>query len=325
MKPTKKRNPLPIHAYSCNVSEIEEFLRHKSIDRGLAILTLSAYSSDLLNAHRFCTKHHGIPLRNASTEMLEDYLKHLNKLRRQATSVRRHLSALKQFYEFLQREQSLAVNPMDRIEFPQTPKRLPKSLTAGEIDALFQTTLVNTAKEPDSYLPLRDQTMLMLMYASGLRVSELCSLKLVDLDLRSQILKITGKGSKTRLVPFSQSLVTLLKSYLNMRKIFLNDHADSEYVFLNYQGTRLSRQTFWKTLKTLAIQSHISSELSPHRLRHSFASHLLESGLSLRSLQILLGHADISTTEIYTHVRKSTLMKSYQEAHPREAVKGSRK
>ncbi len=312
-------NPPPTqdqNAPKCGL--ISEFLQHKALDRGLSPLTLKAYDSDLISAAQFMKSQFNADLEEATPEQLETYLLHLNQVHRRPTSVRRGLSALKQFFEFLQREHALSLNPLERIEFPQTPKRLPKTLTREEIEALFEAAEKQVDPNQPQFLPLRDQTMLMLLYATGLRVSELCGLKKLDLDPTTRLIKVLGKGNKARMVPYASSLDVLMRRYIEVRAEFMGAHHGSEFLFVNYQGTKISRQTFWKTLQKLALLAHIRSEISPHSLRHSFASHLLEAGLSLRSVQTLLGHSDISTTEIYTHVRKAQLQDTYQKAHPRE-------
>ncbi|MBW1732268.1 MAG: site-specific tyrosine recombinase XerD, partial [Deltaproteobacteria bacterium] len=245
----------------------------------------------------------------------EDVLKYVMAISRYMAprSVARNLSAIKSFFRFLASEGEISVNPARLVDSPRIPRTLPDTMTVAEVERLLE----NVA--PTSPLGLRDRAMLELMYGTGVRVSELVSLKLLDIYLEAGFVRVFGKGSKERLVPFGGKAEKALRDYLRegRPKIFSQKRTDSPYLFLNARGRPLTRQGFWKILKRYAAKAGLSRRITPHSLRHSFASHLLEGGADLRSVQAMLGHADISTTQIYTHVTRERLRQVHEACHPR--------
>jgi integrase/recombinase XerD len=290
---------------------LEQFLQHLVVERGLAPLTVEAYATDLKGLAVF--------LRAAGQEhwsavVLEDLQRYLADLEQQGVGPRsraRKLSAVRQFFRFLLRENLTSANPLEWLDAPKLPKGLPKVLGLEEVERLL------AAPDPTTPLGQRDDAMLELLYATGLRVSELVGLTVPQLDLRRGVVRVLGKGSKERLVPMVFQAVEKLQIYLQHIRPVLLKNQKSQRLFLNRSGTGLSRQGFWKILKGYARQAGLPPTLSPHTLRHSFATHLLWHGADLRALQLMLGHADISTTQIYTHLHTARLQEIHQQAHPR--------
>jgi len=228
-----------------------------------------------------------------------------------ATSANSRLAVLKRFYQLALRQNKVSADPCLKMKSAKQPPRFPKTLSEGQVDALLAAPDVNTP------LGLRDRTMLELMYASGLRVSELVLLKTIELGMNEGVLRITGKGSKTRLVPFGEEARAWIERYLKEgRPAILNGQMD-DALFVTARGGPMTRQMFWMLIKKYAVKAQINAPLSPHTLRHAFATHLLNHGADLRVVQLLLGHADISTTQIYTHVARERLKKLHAEHHPR--------
>jgi integrase/recombinase XerD len=217
---------------------------------------------------------------------------------------------LRQFFRFLEREEQVAVNPLELLDSPRLPRKLPQVLGEKEVAALL------AAPDPTTPQGRRDGALLEVLYATGLRVSELVGLTLKQVDLRRGVVRPLGKGSKERVVPMVAQAVAKLQDYLAQGRPQLLKGRDSPYIFINHRGRRLSRQGFWKILKQYALKAGVRG-LSPHTLRHSFATHLLSRGANLRVLQLLLGHADLATTQIYTHLDAARLREVYQKAHPR--------
>jgi integrase/recombinase XerD len=232
--------------------------------------------------------------------------KHLAK-----TSLGRNLSALRTFFRFLVNEGLMPANPARFIEGPKMPRRLPEVLSVDEVSRLIERP------DPKTALGLRDRALLELLYATGLRVSEITGLKPFQLHLEAGFLRTMGKGAKERAVPMGERAADAVKEYLIHGRPLLAGTRGSPYLFLNSRGSRLSRQGFWKIIKRYGISAGIRKEISPHKMRHSFASHLLEGGADLRSVQLMLGHADISTTQIYTHVARKHLKEIHKKYHPR--------
>jgi integrase/recombinase XerD len=241
---------------------------------------------------------------------LKDYLAALEARGLAARSRARKLSALRQFFRFLEREEAVAANPAELLDSPRLPRRLPKVLGEPEVEALL------AAPNPATPAGQRDGALLEVLYATGLRVSELVGLTLKQLDLRRGVVRPLGKGSKERVVPMVAPAVEKLQLYLSQGRPRLLQGRQSPYVFLNRRGGKLSRQGFWKILKNYARELGVR-DLSPHTLRHSFATHLLSRGANLRVLQLLLGHADLATTQIYTHLDAARLKEIHRKAHPR--------
>jgi integrase/recombinase XerD len=287
----------------------DQFIYHLRVERGLAENTIEAYSSDLRRFLEFVKGKQVSPIR-AGQEDITDYLSSLDGVL-SARSIARNLSAIKMFYRFLISEGKMAQSPARLLETPRLPSRLPGVLSRQEVDLLLS--------QPDSShsLGLRDRAMLELLYATGLRVSELVGLRISGVNLEAGYVRTLGKGSKERIIPIGREATESMKAYLfSSRPEFLKKR-NSPYVFLNLRGRPLTRQGFWKIIKKYAARAGIKKEITPHSVRHSFASHLLEGGADLRSVQVMLGHEDISTTQIYTHVTRERLKQIHEKYHPR--------
>jgi len=285
--------------------EIELFTNYLLIDKKYSSNTIESYKRDLIKFNIFCNK----TINNISEKDIKNYLKYLTDNKESKTSIARNISTLRSYYKFLMIEKIVNNNIMENIEFPKLDKKLPNTLDEEDIDKLLDIKLTDE-------FSIRNKAMIELMYATGLRVSELVNIKIHDIDLDMALVKTMGKGSKERIVPIGDYALYYLKNYLlnyrsNMLKREYND-----YLFLNNHGKQMTRQGFFKILKKLAIEQGIDKEFSPHTLRHSFATHLLNHGADLRSIQELLGHSDISTTQIYTHLSNEKLRESYDEFHP---------
>jgi integrase/recombinase XerD len=291
---------------------LNQFYQHLAAERGLAPLTVAAYAGDLQDFWGFVESRGLIQWGAVSLAHLQEYLAALEGRGLSARSRARKLSALRQFYRFLQREEKVwsTVNPVELLDSPRLPRRLPKVLAEGEVVALL------AGPDPATPKGQRDAALLELLYATGLRVSELVGLTLKQLDLRRGVVRPMGKGSKERVVPMVAKAVEKLELYLAQGRPRLLKGRQSQHLFVNRRGGPLTRQGFWKILKDYARKQGVPS-LSPHTLRHSMATHLLSRGANLRVIQLLLGHADLATTQIYTHVDAARLKKAHQKAHPR--------
>jgi len=293
-------------------TELNQFYQHLSAERGLAPLTVAAYAGDLQDFWEFAESRGLSQWGAVSLAQLQEYLAALEGRGLSARSRARKLSALRQFYRFLQREEKVLsqANPVELVDSPRLPRRLPRVLGEGEVVALL------AGPDPATPKGQRDAALLEVLYATGLRVSELVGLTLKQLDLRRGVVRPLGKGSKERVVPMVAKAVEKLELYLAQGRPRLLKGRQSQYLFVNRQGGPLTRQGFWKILKDYARKQGVA-DLSPHTLRHSMATHLLSRGANLRVLQLLLGHADLATTQIYTHVDAARLKKAHQKAHPR--------
>lgn len=289
---------------------LEQFYHHLQVERGLAPLTLESYASDLQDFREYLHRQGRTGWEEVTLADLQSYLAELEARGLAATSRARRLSALRQFFRFLQQEEQVAANPVELLDSPRLPLKLPKVLGEREVEALL------AAVDPSTPLGLRDAALLEVLYATGLRVSELVGLTLKQVDLRRGVVRPLGKGRKERLVPMVPQAVEKLRLYLAEGRPRLLRGRDSPYLFLNRRGGRLTRQGFWKILRTYARKANVR-QLSPHVLRHSFATHLLSRGANLRVLQLLLGHADLATTQIYTHLEADRLKAAHRKAHPR--------
>jgi integrase/recombinase XerD len=290
---------------------LDAYLDHLRVERGLARNTLEAYGRDLTEYIQWVDTTLGRPLREVRDEDLRFYFLGRKQGGMSARSLRRKASSLRGLHRFLLKEGYMKEDPTELLEAPRLGTPLPKDLTLDEVDRLL------AQPDPAEPLGLRNQAMLELLYATGLRVSELLSLRLQDLNLEVGYVVAYGKGKKERLVPVGEVALEKLKEYLSGVRPSLAKSVRSPHVFLNRSGKALSRQGFWKLLHRYALQAGISSPVTPHVLRHSFATHLLERGADLRSVQLMLGHASISTTQIYTHLNRERLKQIYQRHHPR--------
>jgi integrase/recombinase XerD len=289
---------------------LNQFYQHLTAERGLAPLTVSAYAGDLQDFWQFAESRGLAEWGAVSLVDLQDYLAALEGRGLSARSRARKLSALRQFFRFLQREEQVKANPVELLDSPRLPQRLPKVLGEDEVAVLLN------GPDPATPLGQRDAALLELLYATGLRVSELVGLTLKQLDLRRGVVRPLGKGSKERVVPMVAAAVEKIELYLAQSRAQLLKGRPSPYLFINRRGGKLSRQGFWKILKHYAAKVGMAS-LSPHTLRHSMATHLLSRGANLRVIQLLLGHADLATTQIYTHLDAARLKKAHEKAHPR--------
>ena len=285
------------------------FLDFCRIEKGLAANTLAAYGLDLARFSAFAQGQGGDRL--PDTEGVRRYVDTLYAAGLQGRSVARHLITLRNLYGFLLREGLIGTDPTAVLVLPRQWKNLPKYLNLEEINRLTETP--DTARATG----LRNRAMLELLYAAGLRVSELCQIEISDFNGDLGVVRVMGKGGKQRLVPFGETALEAVNAWLANGRFSLLRGRASPYLFVTARGTRLTRQGFWKALAQCGKKAGIFRQLSPHVLRHSFATHLLEGGADLRAVQTMLGHADISTTEIYTHVARSRLRKTVEEHHPR--------
>lgn len=289
---------------------VEDFLQHLAVERGLSKNTALAYGRDLVKFARFL-KLKGRTPRQVRQGEVDGFARRLAEEGLQARSIRRALNAVRTFYRFLLREQVVAEDPTAAVRAPRTTRSLPRFLTLEEVDRLLAAPDVSTS------LGYRDAAMLEVLYATGLRVSELVSLRSRDLNLEGGFLRCVGKGSKERLVPMGRKAAARLRDYLGRARPGLLRHGNHPALFVNSRGGAMTRQGFWKILRNYGRRLGLRGRLSPHVLRHSFATHLLERGADLRSVQMMLGHADISTTQIYTHVNRERLRRIYRDFHPR--------
>jgi integrase/recombinase XerD len=300
------------------------FLDSRRIDRGAAARTIEAYARDLDQFALALPKGAETALASVDSDDLHRFLKRLHAEKAKPASVARKISALRQFFRFGMLELSLETNPADQLRTPAQPKRLPKFLTHESIQKLL-AAVATGLPYPESIreaLVLRDRAMVVLLYATGLRVSELVGLAEHQVDLSLSYVRVRGKGGKERIVPFADAAREAIEAYLARGRPALvaeklRHGSTVEALFVSRRGDGLTRQSFWSTLKDLAVLAGIDEEISPHRLRHSFATHLLQAGMNLRSLQALLGHADLSTTQIYTHVTPEHLKELHKKYHPR--------
>jgi integrase/recombinase XerD len=288
--------------------EIDAYLQHLTVIRGLAEKTVEAYGSDLLFFRDFLTELGG-SLDRVDEHTLFLYLVHLRRKGLKNTSLARNLSSLRGFFDHLVQERVLTASPAALLDSPKLARKLPDVLSRDEVTALLQ--------RPDTgdRLGFRDRTMLELLYACGLRVSELVSMTAAWFDAQAGLLRVLGKGSKERYVPLHDGAVTFLLDYLRHWRPLFGPKCDE--VFLNRSGLGLSRQGAWKMIRRYALEAGITRKVSPHTLRHSFATHLLEGGADLRTVQILLGHSDIMATEIYPHVQSARMIALHRKFHPR--------
>jgi integrase/recombinase XerD len=288
---------------------IDLFLDALWMERGLSQNTLSAYRSDL---YKFLIwlEAENIEVDQAQPNNILSYLALSGK--KSTRTVARNLSSLRRLYEYLCREERIKINPVDNIDAPRLGRNLPKSLTENEVELLLEAPNVKQV------LGLRDKSMLEILYATGLRVSELVTLTLHQINLRQGVIRVTGKGNKERLIPLGEISTQWLDQYLSSaRSEILKDKFVTDVLFPSRRGKTMTRQTFWYMVKRYSAIAGIKKSISPHILRHAFATHLINHGADLRVVQMLLGHSDISTTQIYTHVARERLKELHAEHHPR--------
>ena len=284
---------------------LRSFLDSLYIEKGLSKNTVSSYKNDISSFSSWCDKEHLDRLKITDLN-LNNYISTLFSIGLKSSSINRKISSIKHFYLFLLKKKVIKNSPADEITTPKQEKYLPTSMSEDEVESLLGS--------PKSSIKIerRDKAMIEILYATGMRISELVNLKLTDIDFNRSVLKVFGKGSKERLVPYGEKAAEALRIYLEDRK-----KLDSKDVFLSNRGTRITRGAFWQRIKIYIKRENLKSSISPHTLRHAFATHLLNRGADLRSVQILLGHSDLSTTQIYTHIAKKRLSEILKKHHPR--------
>lgn len=318
---------------------IDSFIFHLKVERGLSQNTLDAYSRDLRQFTQYCSDRRSnsghpsasknsaknsseapdepLPIEVSGIDALEisGFMSEMLDAGNKTRTVARKLSSIRSFFKYLRRTEVLQVNPASKVDAPKFGRRVPRVLSLEEVEKLLSA--------PDRLSPegVRDHAMLHTLYATGLRVTELCELIQREVDLRAGYLRVIGKGNKQRIVPLGELAVDALEEYVaHTRAKLLANHGGpgcTPYLFVTRRGSCMTRQAFWKNIKRYALKADIDTPISPHKLRHSFATHLLERGADLRIVQTLLGHSDINTTQIYTHVAQERLKKIYEEHHPR--------
>ena len=290
---------------------VSSFLDHAIVNRGLAQLTIESYSTDLRDLTLFLKSRSVLSPTKVQKEHILLFLELLNRQGLTPRTRARKLSCLKGFFRFLIETDQIAENPCEFIETPRLPKRIPEYLDQREVEILISSADVSTPEGA------RDDTMIELLYGTGLRVSELVGLETYRVDLEIGCVTVMGKGSKERVVPIGLTASSKIMAYCDNVRPRIIGPRRSEYLFVTRKGGPMTRQAFWKIIKKTARNAGITKQISPHTLRHSFATHLVQNEADLRSVQLMLGHADISTTEIYTHVAKTRLKDVHKKAHPR--------
>lgn len=292
-------------------NEIEDFINFVAFEKRLSKNTIISYKEDLLKYEEYMKKQLISDVNKISTSNIEKYLIYLNNYEYTITSIARKLTTIKAFHNYLYQRGITKNNVAEAIDRPKIKKALPKVLTVEQVDALLDIKCTTA-------FDYRNKAMLELLYATGLRISELLSLKLNDVDMENCVVRCLGKGNKERIVPIGEYVLFYLTKYLEQRPK-LSKNKRSEYLFLNSLGGKLSRFSFFKLIKRLLQEKNINADVSPHTLRHSFATHMLEYGADLRTIQELLGHSDIATTKIYTHISNNKIKEEYNKYHPRSS------
>lgn len=299
-----KRNGSDVMKYHVTDLDAIDFLNYLLIDRKYSENTIISYDLQLKELEQTVQKS----LRSLTKQDISQFLKQI-KTTHNTRSIAHFMTVFRSFYKFLEIEEVIEQNPMDDMELPKLPKSLPKVLSKEEVELLLDVPLTNAYQ-------YRNKAMLELMYASGLRISELISLGVHDVNLEMQTVRVFGKGSKERIVPIGDYATYYLQLYMEEYRPILLKRKETDVLFLSSRGDQMSRQAFFKIIKQLGSQKQIKTDFSPHTLRHSFATHLLENGADLRSIQELLGHSDLSTTQIYTHISNQQLKENYTKFHP---------
>jgi integrase/recombinase XerD len=293
------------------MTELDNFLTHLTIERGVSANSYDAYQRDLNAYVRHLNKRQVLSLREASYKDIQGFIASMRRRGLAPSSIARNLSAVRMFHRFLLSEGLAQTDPTLHVQAPKQPKRLPSVMNREEILRLLE--------QPDHTTPLglRDRAILEFMYATGLRASELLTFRRPDLMFDVNLARIFGKGSKERLVPVGQHALRMIRSYLETVRPMISTIGSEEILFLNARGRQLSRMGLWKIMRTYVELAGIDKHVSPHTMRHSFATHLLEGGADLRAVQEMLGHVDISTTQIYTHIDREYLRDVHRKYHPR--------
>lgn len=292
-------------------SLIDHFIHYLAVEKGLATNTLESYQRDLLTYTAYLREQGVARIEESNRAHIVGYLMMLKEKGRATATLSRNLASIRAFYQFLVRDRYLDKDPSVHLETPKIEKRLPKVLSVTEVERLLDGPALH---DPAG---VRDKAMLELLYATGIRVSELVNLNMGDVNLEMGFLKCMGKGAKERIIPLGQIAIETVRNYIETARPRMLKGRSETALFLNHLGKRITRQGFWKMIKKYAQKANIRTEITPHTLRHSFATHLLENGADLRAVQEMLGHADISTTQIYTHVTRTRIKDVYAKTHPR--------
>ena len=286
-------------------SNLRSFLNYLLVDKGLSNNTVKAYEADISSFFQWLDNE-DLKYKNLQEDHINQYISFLFQRKMRSSSVNRKISSIKSFYIFLVKRNFLKNSPLNDLVTPKQEKYLPESMSEAEVDKLLNSPDVTNKIEN------RDKAMIEMLYATGMRISELVNLKITDVDMKRCVVKVFGKGSKERLVPFGETALDSLRSYLNER-----EQSSSKEIFLSNRGKKMTRVAFWQRVKIYLIRENLKNSISPHTLRHAFATHLLNRGADLRSVQLLLGHSDLSTTQIYTHIAKQRLSDVLKKHHPR--------
>lgn len=285
---------------------IDSFLDSLYIEKGLSQNTVQSYKNDISSFAAWVEKYLDIPLAKTTKSNINQYIAHLFKSGLKSSSVNRKISTIKSFFIFLLKKKHILLSPVEDIDMVRQEKYLPVSMSEKEVELLLKSPSL------DSFIGRRDRAMIEMLYATGMRISELINLKITDVDCNRLVAKVMGKGSKERLIPYGEIAADHLNIYLQDRK-----DINSNEIFLSNRGKKITRGAFWNRIKLYLRKENLKESISPHTLRHAFATHLLNRGADLRSVQILLGHSDLSTTQIYTHIAKQRLGEILKKHHPR--------
>lgn len=289
--------------------KIDDYINFVKFEKHLSNNTIMSYQTDLQKYILFLEDQHIYKIENIKKKDIEEYLKVLSHKEYSITSIARKLTTIKNFHNYLYQRQLIKTNVAESIERPKLRKTLPKVMSVEQVDKLLDINC-------NTVFDYRNKAMLELLYGTGLRISELLNLKLSDIDMENCVIRCIGKGNKERIVPIGEYVLFYLNEYLKYRPKLYNKKR-CEYLFLNNLGSKLSRFSFFKIIKRLLKEKNINVDVSPHTLRHSFATHMLEYGADLRTIQELLGHSDIATTKIYTHISNNRIKEDYNKFHPR--------
>ena len=289
---------------------IDSFLANLRLEKGLSTNTINAYANDCGSFVNWALIQGHSDIFNLKEEHIEHYVKSLQAQNLASSSINRKISSLKHFYLFLHKKKLVQSNPIANFSGPKNIRPLPKSISQLDVESLIH------APDCKNFVGLRDRAMLELLYATGVRISELINLQYTNIDLNRSLIKVMGKGNKERMIPFGENALSSLFDYINYRREN-NLSLSSRDFFISQQGKKITRQAFWHRIKSYLQQTGLPIDISPHTLRHAFATHLLNNGADLRSVQMLLGHSDLSTTQIYTHIAKQRLSEMVKKHHPR--------
>lgn len=290
---------------------VDQFIHYLAVERGLAKNTLESYGRDLKQFQGYIKENSDRKIEDLTNPVIVEYLGVLKEQGKAVSTISRNIAAIKSFYQYLVRKDYLKQDPSETLATPKVAKKLPKILSIAEVESLLKLPNAKTAGGT------RDKAMLELLYATGMRVSEIIGLNIPDINLDMGYIRCYGKGTKERIIPLGSIAVKSVREYIKKGRLHVVRTHEEAALFINHHGNRLTRQGFWKIIKKYAAQAKINQEITPHTLRHSFATHLLENGADLRSVQEMLGHADISTTQIYRHLNKNPLKEVYDRSHPR--------